>query len=100
MPEPPDGRDTALMREAKRALADIRAAVDIGMYESAHYDADRWLEVGGAARFLFVEVTTRPRGGREDRGTICLAWVGGRFLKIRVTSTTREAARLHAVGFA
>lgn len=102
-PEPPDGPDAAAWREAGLVMEEFRHAVEAGFYAEAAYQGHRWLEVGDAARFLLVEVLVRPPDKDPDaderHGAVCLTWLRGRFLKVRITSSTREETREHAVRF-
>lgn len=102
MPEPANGRDHALRAEAQSALEEVRAATDLGVYAASRYEGHSWLDIGGAARFIVVEVVTRRAhdGAADERGAIALAWVNGRFLKIRITAPSQDEARLHTIGFA
>jgi len=103
LPEPPDGPDAAAWREAGLVLAEFRHAVDAGFYAAASYRGHHWLEIGDATRFLLIEVLVRPGGpdpdGEDQYGAVCLTWLRGRFLKIRITSLAEEETREHAVRF-
>lgn len=103
MPEPVDGHDAALLHEAGRVVGDMKEMVDAGLYAGARFGGHGWLEVGDATRMLVLDATLWPVGAdAEDAGeasAVCLGLVGGRFLKVRVTSPSAAATRSHALGF-
>jgi hypothetical protein len=101
LPEPLDGPDAAVWREAAEVADEFDQAVASGFYAEVEFRGHSWMEAGDSVRFLLMEVLVRPRDrdAADQHGAVCLTWLNGRFFKFRITSLDQEETRLHAIHF-
>lgn len=97
-PEPPDGAEAELMREGRRSLDSLYAAVDQGIYGSAKFVDSQWLNWEDRRKFIIIEVETEAKDGKRF-GYFTLLWWAGRFVKVRISAVSPGVGRMHAVGF-